>query len=367
MLWGKKGGKKQPNQVQETTPVPLASDDPGLDATADLLRIFGKFAFDIDQYSAQTINEMCQQWARHVLIATPYPNSGPGDATIGTVGERNWQGLHDFVTDLRQREKIYVNSNFKEIRNVLGDFIDTLGKVIVEGEEGQTEIGDQLNRLRTVVDSNTSLEAIKREAMQVIGTIGHLTEERQRTHRHALEQLADKIKSMREELSAARRELELDALTQLYNRKAFDQQLLRIFEFNKLSSQPACLLMVDLDRFKQINDQFGHLAGDLVLRKFADCCAQTFPRRSDFVARYGGEEFVIIAQEIAIEVATMLAERLLRAVRGIRVYYEGKEISVTVSIGIAEMNPQYDWSDWLRQADSALYRAKQGGRDRLAL
>lgn len=63
----------------------------------------------------------------------------------------------------------------------------------------------------------------------------------------------------------------------------------------------------------------------------------------------------------------MLAERLLRAVRGIRVYYEGKEISVTVSIGIAEMNPQYDWSDWLRQADSALYRAKQGGRDRLAL
>ena len=367
MLWGKKGGKKQPNQVQETTPVPLASDDPGLDATADLLRIFGKFAFDIDQYSAQTINEMCQQWARHVLIATPYPNSGPSDATVGTVGERNWQGLHDFVTDLRQREKIYVNSNFKEIRNVLGDFIDTLGKVIVEGEEGQTEIGDQLNRLRTVVDSNTSLEAIKREAMQVIGTIGHLTEERQRTHRHALEQLANKIKSMREELSAARRELELDALTQLYNRKAFDQQLLRIFEFNKLSSQPACLLMVDLDRFKQINDQFGHLAGDLVLRKFADCCAQTFPRRSDFVARYGGEEFVIIAQETSVEIATMLAERLLRAVRGIRVYYEGKEISVTVSIGIAEMDPQHDWSDWLHQADSALYRAKQGGRDRLAL
>lgn len=367
MFWGSKDKNKKATDARSGPPTSPASGDPALDATASLLRIFGKYAFDLDQCDAKTINDLCEQWARHVLIAAPYPDAERGKVAASEITDRNWQGLQDFVTKLRQQEKAYVASNLKEIRHVLGDFIDTLGKVIVEGEEGQTEIGDQLNRLRTVVDSNTSLEAIKREAMQVIGTIGHLTEERQRTHRHALEQLADKIKSMREELSAARRELELDALTQLYNRKAFDQQLLRIFEFNKLSSQPACLLMVDLDRFKQINDQFGHLAGDLVLRKFADCCAQTFPRRSDFVARYGGEEFVIIAQETSVEVATMLAERLLRAVRGIRVYYEGKEISVTVSIGIAEMDPQHDWSDWLHQADSALYRAKQGGRDRLAL
>ena len=71
-------------------------------------------------------------------------------------------------------------------------------------------------------------------------------------------------------------------------------RLQRTFEFNKLSGQPACLLMADLDHFKQINDQFGHLAGDSVLKKFADCCAQTFPRRSDFVARYGGEELSLI-------------------------------------------------------------------------
>jgi len=377
MFWGKKGGKKQPDESPASAaapvpvPAPAGGDDPGLDAAADLLRILGKFAFDIDQYSAQTINDLCQQWARHVLIAAPYPGFEQGNAsarsTSGTVGDRNWQGLRDFVTQLRQREKAYVTTNFKEIRNVLGDFIDTLGKVISEGQEDQTDIGEQLNRLRYVVESNASLDTVKREAMQVIGTIGHITEERQRAHRDVLEQLADKIKSMREELSAAKRELDIDALTRLYNRKAFDQQLLRIFEFNKLSGQPSCLLMADLDHFKQINDNHGHLVGDLVLRKFADCCAQTFPRRSDFVARYGGEEFVIIAQETTVEVAAMLAERLLQAVRGMRVVHEGREVRVTVSVGIAELDPRHELPDWIRQADSALYRAKQGGRDRLAL
>jgi diguanylate cyclase (GGDEF)-like protein len=373
MFWGKKGGKKQPDEspASAAEPAPASGDDPGLDAAADLLRILGKFAFDIDQYSAQTINDLCQQWARHVLIAAPYPGSEQGDAsarsTSGAVGDRNWQGLRDFVTQLRQREKAYVTTNFKEIRNVLGDFIDTLGKVISEGQEDQTDIGEQLNRLRYVVESNASLDTVKREAMQVIGTIGHITEERQRAHRDTLEQLADKIKSMREELSAAKRELDIDALTRLYNRKAFDQQLLRIFDFNKLSGQPCCLLMADLDHFKKINDNHGHLVGDLVLRKFADCCAQTFPRRSDFVARYGGEEFVIIAQETTVEVAAMLAERLLQAVRGMRVVHEGREVRVTVSVGIAELDPRHQLPDWIGQADSALYRAKQGGRDRFAL
>jgi diguanylate cyclase (GGDEF)-like protein len=367
MFWGKNDDKSKPVKAQPTPSIPPASADSALDASAGLLRILGKYAFDLDQYSAQTINELCEQWARHVLIATPYPGAERGHAdAAGAINERNWQGLRDFVTELRQRERTYVTSNFKEIRHVLGDFIDTLGRVIVEGQEDQTEIGDQLDRLRTVVEANTSLETIKREAMQVIGTIGHITEERQRTHRDVLEKLADKIKSMREELSAARRELELDSLTRLFNRKAFDQQLLRIFEFNKLSSQPACLLMADLDHFKQINDNYGHLVGDQVLRKFADCCAQTFPRRSDFVARYGGEEFVIIAQETSVEVATMLAERLLQAVRGMRIPHENREIHITVSIGIAEFNSQGELSNWLQQADSALYRAKQGGRDRFA-
>lgn len=367
MFWGHKDKNKKVAEALSDAPVSLTSGDSVLDTAASLLRILGKYAFDLDQYDAKTINDLCEQWARHVLVAAPHPGAERGKAVAGEITDRNWQGLRDFVTQLRQQEKAYVTSNFKEIRHVLGDFIDTLGKVIVEGQEDQTEISNRLNRLRTVVESNAPLDAVKREAVQAINAIGHIAEERQRTQHEALAQLTNKIKSMRAELSAARREMELDPLTRLYNRKAFDQQLLRTVEFNKLSGQPACLLMADLDHFKQINDSFGHLAGDLVLRKFADCCAQAFPRRSDFVARYGGEEFVVILQEASVEVATMLGERLLQAVRDMRVPFEGREIRVTVSIGIAELNLQDDLSNWLRQADGALYRAKQGGRDRLSL
>ncbi|HCK81278.1 MAG TPA: GGDEF domain-containing protein [Candidatus Competibacter sp.] len=366
MFFAKKSDKKPPDEPQSANPKASADGDSALDAAAGLLRILGKYAFDLDQYSAQTVNGLCEQWARHILVGSPHPGAAD-NADASALAERNWQGLREFVTQLRQQEKTFVATHFKEIRNVLGDFIDTLGKVIAENQEDQTQIADQLNRLKSAIESNAPPERLKQEAMRVIGVIGAIAEQRQQAQRDTLKQLSGKLRAMREELSAARREMELDPLTRLYNRKAFDQQLQRTFEFNKLSGQPACLLMADLDHFKRINDQFGHLAGDLVLKKFADCCAQTFPRRSDFVARYGGEEFAIIVQEVSTDVAAMLAKRLLQAVRALRIHYENHEVSVTVSVGVAELNPQDELSSWLRHADEALYRAKQDGRDRFAL
>ncbi|MBL8259867.1 MAG: GGDEF domain-containing protein [Candidatus Competibacteraceae bacterium] len=366
MFWNKKSDKKTPDDPAAAE-LPAADSDSALDTAAGLLRAFGKYAFDLDQQSAKTIDELCEQWARHLLIGSPYPGLDPNAANAGAMIGRNWQGARDFIIRLRQQEKTYVSTHFKEIRHVLGDFIDTLGKVIVENQDDQDQIAGQLDRLKHVIESNAPLEALKEEAGRAIGAIGAIAEQRQQAQRDVLKQLAGKLRTMREELSAARREMELDPLTRLYNRKAFDQQLSRTFELNKLSGQPACLLMADLDHFKDINDRFGHLAGDLTLKRFADCCAQTFPRRSDFVARYGGEEFAIIVQEAPLEVGSMLAKRLLGAVRGLRIAHENREIALTVSVGVAELNPQEEPARWLRQADEALYRAKQYGRDRFAV
>lgn len=365
MFWDHKTNQKPPDPVDSLPPSGMA--DLALDATGALLRIWGKYAFDLDQLNAQTIKDLCEKWARHVLVSAPYPGAESDNANAIGLADRNWSGLREFFTQLRKRENAYVTGSLKDIRQVLSDLINTLGKVLVEDAEEQTEIAEQLNHLKVVIESNASLDAIKYEAMQVISTIGRIAESRQHMQHHTvLEELRDKLKSMRAELSAARREMELDALTQLYNRKAFDQQLLRTFELGRLSSQPVCLLMVDIDHFKQINDQFGHPAGDLVLKQFADCCAQTFPRHSDFVARYGGEEFAMILQETAMDAAGMLGERLLQAARSLRPNYQGNALRFTVSVGIAELSvADEDVSIWLRRADSALYRAKQGGRDRL--
>lgn len=364
MFWDNKANQKPTAPSDSSTSPDMA--DPALDATGALLRIWGKYAFDLDQLNAQAIKDLCEKWARHVLVAAPCPGAESDNVNATGRADRNWLGLREFFTQLRKRENAYVTGSLKDIRQVLGDLINTLGKVLVEDEEEQTEIVDQLNHLKTVIESNASLDAIKCEAIQVISAIGRIAEARQHVHHTVLEELTDKLKSMRAELSAARREMELDALTQIYNRKAFDQQLLRTFELGRLSSQPVCLLMVDIDHFKQINDRFGHPAGDLVLKQFADCCAQTFPRHSDFVARYGGEEFTMILQETAMDAAGMLGERLLQAARNLRPNYQGHELRFTVSVGIAELSvADEDTSSWLRRADSALYRAKQSGRNRL--
>ena len=364
MFWDKKPDQKT-SSVQTDNATPTAMADPALDATGALLRIWGKHAFDLDQLDAQTIKDLCEKWARHVLVATPYPGADPDAADTTRRAERNWPGLRDFATQLRKRENTYVTSSLKDIRQVLGDLVNSLGKVLVEDQEEQVEIVNQINRLKDVIESNASLDAIKREAMEVISAIGRIAESRQHAHHTMLGALTDKLQSLRTELSEARREMELDPLTRLYNRKAFDQHFLRTFELSKLSSQPVCLLMVDLDHFKLINDQFGHPAGDLVLKSFADCCTHTFPRRSDFVARYGGEEFAIVLQETAADAARMLGERLLQATRSLYLNYENQELRVTVSIGLAELGIADDAGSWLRRADSALYRAKESGRNRL--
>ena len=342
-----------------------------LEAISTLLRILGRYAFDMGELDARAIDQTCERWAQHILNGAPDPDSPgrtipPETAEPCPEGERNWRGLHDFVTRLRRQENSYVTTHLKEIRQVIGDFVQTIGKIFADDREEQAQINAALNDLKKVIENNAPLDILSREAMHAVGLISQIAEEHNRRHQNLLEELSGKLKAMRSELDEAKHEMELDPLTRLYNRKAFDEQLVRVFELNKLSGQPACLLMLDVDHFKSVNDRHGHAAGDQVLKHLANCCFYTFPRKDDFVARYGGEEFVIILQETTLKTATMLCERLLRAIRTLRIALDRAEmLSITVSVGIAELDPRTNPDQWLTRADNALYRAKQQGRDQI--
>ena len=201
--------------------------------------------------------------------------------------------------------------------------------------------------------------------MRAVDQISRIAEERNQRHQQAFQEMTNRLQTLRGELDAARHEMELDPLTRLYNRKAFDEQLARVCELHRLSGQPACLLMLDVDHFKTVNDSFGHPVGDLVLKQLAACCLYTFPRKSDFVARYGGEEFAIILQETSLKTAISLSERLLKGIRSLGVAHDQNILNITASIGLAAFDPHASASQWLRAADDALYRAKRSGRDRL--
>jgi diguanylate cyclase (GGDEF)-like protein len=167
-------------------------------------------------------------------------------------------------------------------------------------------------------------------------------------------------------LEEARREVGIDSLTRLANRKTFDEELGRAADVASLFRQPACLVLIDADHFKSVNDGYGHAAGDEVLRQLTGCLVRTFRRRDDVVARYGGEEFGIILRETVAREAMLLSERLLESVRDLGVEHAGRTIKLTVSVGIAEVQPGESSETWMQRTDQALYEAKNAGRDRIS-
>ncbi|WP_337137856.1 sensor domain-containing diguanylate cyclase [Sphingomonas aquatica] len=158
-----------------------------------------------------------------------------------------------------------------------------------------------------------------------------------------------------------------DPLTGLANRRRFDTLLDRKIDDRRQNKSYGCIALFDIDYFKRVNDAHGHSVGDLVLETFA-AAAQRTVRANDHVARLGGEEFGLILEGTTIEEATQICDRVRRAIAGdVTRAPSGAEVTVTVSAGIAEITPTSSRLQLMRAADEALYRAKAGGRDRLAL
>ena len=158
-----------------------------------------------------------------------------------------------------------------------------------------------------------------------------------------------------------------DPLTRLYNKRYFDERLDAELRFAHRHGSQLALLMIDVDHFKRVNDQRGHLVGDTVLTAVAQTLARAI-RNEDVVARVGGEEFVVILRATALDQALLLGERLRRKVEELRIEHDGggEPLRVTVSIGAAAVTPGVGTADELvGAADRALYAAKQAGRNRV--
>jgi diguanylate cyclase (GGDEF)-like protein len=157
-----------------------------------------------------------------------------------------------------------------------------------------------------------------------------------------------------------------DPLTNCYNKSYFLERLPSEFAFAKRHDKPVSLAMMDIDRFKKINDSHGHLAGDFVLRKIGSMLQERL-RADDFLARYGGEEFALILRESPKQNALQTAERIRKLVETTPFRHEGKRIAVTISIGVATWPAQHidSGEDLVKAADANLYSAKRRGRNKV--
>lgn len=155
----------------------------------------------------------------------------------------------------------------------------------------------------------------------------------------------------------------LDELTELFNRRAFFEQGALLLAQNRQLEKPSCILMIDLDHFKSINDKYGHAAGDACLRHVAEIIRRTM-RERDVAARIGGEEFAIALADVDRQQAEMISQRLVERIAAHTFHFDGNDIELTVSLGgILSTRSRRPLNDLLNDADAALYAAKASGRN----
>ncbi len=157
-----------------------------------------------------------------------------------------------------------------------------------------------------------------------------------------------------------------DSLTNLYNRRYFEQKFHEEIARSERYNHPISLMVLDIDFFKKVNDTYGHTAGDEVLKKLSQILLENL-RNTDVAARLGGEEFAVLLPETDKEDMLQIAERLLQHIRQTEIQVDGHVLSITSSIGVITINKDFQMKEMLERADAALYRAKENGRDQIQI
>lgn len=177
-----------------------------------------------------------------------------------------------------------------------------------------------------------------------------------------IEQMEGELNEAKDQLKKSQLKAMTDSLTQLPNRGAYDIYIQSEFDRFRRYGNPLSLVVCDVDKFKSINDTYGHQAGDKVLQLISRQVKKG-TRDTDLLARYGGEEFVVILPETDSDGAMQVAEKIRKQVEGSPFHFKGKRVQITISCGIASFTPECEPEDVFDAADRALYAAKEGGRN----
>jgi diguanylate cyclase (GGDEF)-like protein len=331
--------------------------DAAIDTVVALLRAFGEHAFDTDNVPAEETRAESDGWARRIALGEKL-GVEPGPLKRDFGGARRYFSAH------RAHEREYVASSVTNLREAVHAFARCLTRTVGEDRAADARVGAQLGQLVAAFGANDP-DVIRREAEAVVEVVSDVMDERKKLQQEQMQILSEKIQRLKVELNEARESAALDPLTQLHNRSSLDSQLERVADLSFLMSATPCLLMIDVDHFKSVNDRFGHPIGDEVIRRVADALVRNFLRREDFVARYGGEEFVVVVPDSSAHSVRQRAERVRQSIAEIGFSKGSEHFSVTASVGVAVLGPGDTGKTWLARADAALYEAKSAGRNRV--
>lgn len=361
-------GRADRGSPSEPTTAP-ALEGPA-EALAETLRQWGSRAVEIGEVDPVVWQRVFEGWAKHVLLGAPPPTpEGEMDEVsrdANPAGPREWTRLATVVRDSRELEVREVSTGLSDLRDVVRLFIESFHRACVDDAETEKEVADQLGTLREAAE-NPDTEALRNTVRACVANLEEAGRARREREKKRLLALSDRVDKVSEELAAAREQMSTDALTGVYNRAGFDEQLSLIVQLGAIAAPAAFLFMIDVDHFKWVNDRYGHPAGDAVLAAVALGLTKTFRRKADFLARFGGDEFAAVILEADANAARAIGERMLFAAREVSVMHEDQDIRVGISVGAAPQRVGEDAAAWIERADRALYRAKEKGRDCLVV
>ena len=268
---------------------------------------------------------------------------------------RRLDEMAGFLTETNSANR----NHFDDARSLNDNVMSQVRELTVE-VSGATELGvlQSLVGTRLAAVARQFSEFRAREATRMAEYDGRTERMRER-----IADLERETRELHSRLDVEKHGARLDLMTGVANRKSFDERFAQEITRRARGGAPAVLLLWDIDNFKVINDSYGHRAGDRVLQSVAACFTASL-RASDFVARIGGEEFGALLGGVRLTEAETIANKMRAAVERLQFHFRRAPVRITVSCGITELQPEDAMEVAFERADAALYRAKNGGRNR---
>ncbi len=264
-----------------------------------------------------------------------------------------------------------INPGAEKMEKIGDEVRRLLAEVAVMMNEAGNDVstyGDVLGHTKEQLESNDGMNEVQLVVSSLLKETTTMMETNKRFERQ-LQETTEEMSLLRMELSEMRQQASMDSLTGLANRKTFDATLESALVSAANEGKNLCLMMLDIDHFKKINDQHGHLIGDKVL-KYVAATLKKMVKGKDLVARYGGEEFSIILEDTPTSGAVALAESIRMVIEQSKLKRTDTDESlgdVTISIGLENMRAGDDSNGLIARADTALYHSKNKGRNKVTL
>jgi len=287
------------------------------------------------------------------------------------------QDYADHVRKERAQVTGFIKDIGKKLIEIEGDLLVAFtnsNQLLEEDYKFSEKLGGQIKGIAKTIESSKDFEDLKNVIMNELTTLTQTLDNKRKEYTTRIEEfdkekekLQQHFKRMVNNVIEQNKILlernQKDMLTDIFNRVTFEEKVTAELERYQRYMEPFSTIMFDIDYFKNVNDTYGHEAGDRVLQGIAKCVSGVL-RKTDVFARYGGEEFIILLPQTDIRKSLKVGKKLHKTVQNTEFLYEGNKVPITVSVGITEVKPDdTGYKSIFNRVDSYMYKAKEGGRN----